>query len=210
MNPIKKKPGRKQILVILLSVLIHVIALFILFFIEIKYGPEKITGTRIQIDITTQSGDGEPQNKSVKKIIAKHIRKRKITVNNKTAIEEKVPLTIDTSSVNNKLKKPVISAASDTDKPDLKYASTLLDTFLIRHPEYAKYILRQHGKNLVKNKNNNMFSRLEAENMVNDELHKYLKENFPEGSEHAMNPNGGPGMQIPIDGLIDAIKKIFK
>ena len=39
---------------------------------------------------------------------------------------------------------------------------------------------------------------------------KYLKEHFPEGSEHAMSPYGGPGMQIPIDGLIDDIKKIFE
>jgi hypothetical protein len=70
--------------------------------------------------------------------------------------------------------------------------------------------LEQQAKELVENKNIKKFSRLELEKRINEEMAKYLKENYPEGSEHAMSPYGGPGMQIPIDGLIDAIKKIFE
>ncbi len=84
----------------------------------------------------------------------------------------------------------------------------MLDTFLVRHPEYAKFILQQQAKRLAENRK--AVTRYDIVRKINDELHEYIQKNFPEGSEHAMSPYGGQGMQIPIDGLIDAIKDVFK
>jgi hypothetical protein len=97
----------------------------------------------------------------------------------------------------------------DTTYHSLKFAATLLDSFLVRHPEYSKYILQEQAKELVENKNIKKFSRLALEQRINEELDKYLQQHYPEGSEHEINPYTGPGLQIPIDDLVDAIKKIF-
>ena len=127
---------------------------------------------------------------------------------NKKSNEEAEKTEIDTIS-NKKLIKISGTVRVDTIYHNLNFAATLLDSFLVRHPEYSHYILQQQAKELVENKNIKKFSRLALEERINEELDKYLKEYYPEGSEHEMNPNGGPGMQIPIDGLIDAIKEIF-
>ncbi len=114
---------------------------------------------------------------------------------------------IDTIKIKQEIKIPSIERSA-TSGEDLKFAANLLDTFLVRNPEYARFILQQQAKILVKIEKR--FTRYELERKINKQLHEYIQKNFPEGSEHAMNPNVGPGMQIPIDGLIDAIKDIFK
>jgi hypothetical protein len=87
----------------------------------------------------------------------------------------------------------------------LKYARTLLDSFLITHPEYSSLILKQQAKELAENK----FSRLNLEDKIAQEIYLYLKERYPEGSEHEINKYAGPGIQIPIGDLIDLIKDLF-
>jgi hypothetical protein len=87
----------------------------------------------------------------------------------------------------------------------LKYARTLLDSFLITHPEYSSLILKQQAKELAENK----FSRLNLEDKIAQEIYLYLKERYPEGSEHEINKYTGPGIQIPIGDLIDLIKDLF-
>lgn len=129
------------------------------------------------------------------------IVKQKISEENR-----KIP---DTTSHKERIFVPK-SVLADTVNPDLKFASSLLDTFLIRHPEYSSLILQQEAKDLVWNKNINKYSRLALEQRINDEIHKYLREKFPEGSEHEINKYTGPGLQIPIDDLIDKIKNLFK
>ena len=211
MNFLKKKPNKRQLSAFSISLLIHALLFLILIFIEVRYYPVKIRGTSIQlIDVSPYLPPENSKSVKIQKKINIHkIPKKKTEKVKLQSSDKETSSVIDTAS-----RKPAIALPKpghpDTGNSALKYASTLLDTFLVRHPEYAKYILQQQAKNLMNNKKDKMFTRLEAENRINDELHKYIKENFPEGSEHAMNPNGGPGMQIPIDGLIEAIKKIFK
>ncbi len=208
MNSVKKKTNKDRIIVLIISVLLHAILFLILLLVEVRYNP----GKNAAVSYTVLSITTGTYQKEDKKEIPVRIKNRKTETKIKKQsaevpnVKEDLPSAIDSTSqiavidTSNK-------AIADT---GLKYASTLLDTFLVRHPEYAKYILQQQAKDLVKDKNTKMFTRLEMETRINDVLHKYIMENFPEGSEHAMNPNGGPGMQIPIDGLIDAIRKIFK
>lgn len=87
----------------------------------------------------------------------------------------------------------------------LKYARTVLDSFLIRHPEYSSLILEQQAKELIENK----FSRLNLEDKIAQEIYLYLKERYPEGPEQDINKYTGPGIQIPIGDLIDIIKDLF-
>jgi len=87
----------------------------------------------------------------------------------------------------------------------LEFAKTLLDTFLIRNPQYASMVLKQEAKALAYKK----FSRETLIKRINDELHKYILKHFPKGSEHELNPYTGPGLQIPIDDVINLVKKIF-
>ncbi len=124
--------------------------------------------------------------------------------------QQPAPAEIDTSYKPESAISAKNKSTADTNKIYTLTAEALLDTLLVRHPEYRQYILEQQVKNFSADKKNPLFAKMTIENKINKVLHDYLKENFPEGSEHAMNPNGGPGMQIPIDGLIDAIKKIFK
>ena len=139
--------------------------------------------------------------------------KRKIHRTQKTKqkespkIKEEKESVVDTT-ITNKKEQIVKSEKPDSTEDDLKFAASLLDTFLVRHPEYAKFILQQQAKRLAENRK--AVTRYDIVRKINDELHEYIQKNFPEGSEHAMSPYGGPGMQIPIDGLIDAIKDVFK
>jgi hypothetical protein len=87
----------------------------------------------------------------------------------------------------------------------LKYARTLLDSFLITHPEYSSLILKQQAKELAENK----FSRLNLEKKITEEIYIYLKERYPKGPERDFNKYAGPGIQIPIGDLIDLIKDLF-
>ena len=87
----------------------------------------------------------------------------------------------------------------------LKYAKTLLDSFLITHPEYRSLILKQQAKELAENK----FSRINLEDKIAQEICIYLKERYPKGPERDFNKYAGPGIQIPIGDLIDLIKDLF-
>jgi len=87
----------------------------------------------------------------------------------------------------------------------LKYAKTLLDSFLITHPEYSSLILKQQAKEIAENK----FSRLNLEKKITEEIYIYLKERYPKGPERDFNKYAGPGIQIPIGDLIDLIKDLF-
>ena len=208
MNPFKKKKNRDHLIIFSLSVLIHVILFLIFMLTEINYYPSKITYTTLRL-INIAPGKTQKGIKNEKPGKAEKIHYVPQAGHFKNNIPNKKVETAAVADTVLNLKKLNKSNGASADT-NLKYASTLLDTFLVRHPEYARYILQQQAKNLVENKNNKMFTRLEMETKINDELHKYIKQNFPEGSEHAMNNSAGPGMQIPIDGLIDAIKKIFK
>lgn len=87
----------------------------------------------------------------------------------------------------------------------LKYAKTLLDSFLITYPEYSSLILKQQAKELAGNK----LSRLNLEEKIAQEIYIYLKERYPKGPERDFNKYAGPGIQIPIGDLIDLIKDLF-
>ena len=87
----------------------------------------------------------------------------------------------------------------------LNFSRTLLDSFLITNPGYSKLILKERVKNLK----DTVSMRQQWEKRINDAIHKYLRENYPEGSEHAINKYTGPGINIPIDDLTDKIKGIF-
>lgn len=179
--------------------------------IEIKFLPVRKNNSVVHFIVVSPLKPEKTENlKSLSSgKVVKNLRKTEpekiIQRQNKKAAET----TIDTSEINQKINFSK-SEHADTSKERFKYASTFLDSFLVKHPEFARYILQQQAKNLINNKNNSMFAKEDKEKKVNDELHKYLKENFPEGSEHAMDENLGPGIHIPIDGLIDAIRKIFK
>ncbi len=208
MNSVKKKTNKDRIIVLIISVSLHAILFLILLLVEVRYNPGKsVSASFTALNITTGTYQKEV-NKEARVRIKNRKSETKLKKQNAEVpnVKEELPSVIDSTS------KHTVSDTSNKAIADtgLKYASTLLDTFLVRHPEYAKYILQQQAKDLVNDKNTKMFTRLEMETRINDVLHKYIMENFPEGSEHAMNPNGGPGMQIPIDGVIDAIKKIFK
>ncbi len=186
--------------------------LLILIIVEFKTpNPVKTRYTTIQLFEGSPAG---PKTAVKQKPVRVKEKISRLPEKNNTISKEQNINTLSPASADTVEKKQTInltkSEPGDTGKPDLKYASSLLDTFLVRHPEYARYILEQQARNSVKDKNNKFFTRNELETRINDELHKYISRNFPEGSEHAMNPNGGPGMQIPIDGIIDAIKKLFQ
>ncbi len=205
-----KNYKKDKIISLTLSILIHGFFLFILIIIKLENTSESKSPYLILNFSEYKQEESKPLIKTEEEIEKpsipiKHAKKEGI---NKKSNEESEKTEIDTIS-NKKRIKVTGTVQLDTIYHNLNFAATLLDSFLVRHPEYSHYILQQQAKELVENKNIKKFSRLALEEKINEELDKYLKENYPEGSEHAMNPNGGPGMQIPIDGLIDAIKKIF-
>lgn len=187
-----------------LSILIHLLLLSVLIFIKTglhnslikeyttlsfsEYNPEK--------KVSKPKPVSKPQN-NIKKANPNIIEKKK---------EEKFEAEIipDTTVEKNEPKQTV-SVKADTNEFYLKYARSLLDTFLIKHPEYAKMILKEKAKEIAKKK-----FRKTLEQKINDELRVYLKKNLPKGTEHQINPYTGPGLNIPIDDLIDIVGKIFK
>jgi hypothetical protein len=108
-----------------------------------------------------------------------------------------------------------VSIKSDTSviKPDpskyvaeqLKLARTLLDTFLILHPEYRKLIFAEHSKTLGED----LFPFTKPETRMNTYIRRLLNETYPEGADHAIFSKLNPGINFPIDKLIDLAKKIF-
>ena len=144
-------------------------------------------------DITQPKTIKKKKRPPVKEKSIEKIKVQEPIVSIDTLIEKKDTVKIDTSLNTN---------------PDqyLEFARTLLDTFLVRNPQYASMVLKQQAKALAKNK----FDRESLVKRINDELHDYIRKNFPEGSEHSINPYTGPGLQIPIDDVIDLVKKIFQ
>ena len=205
-----KNLKKDKIISLTLSILIHGFLLFILIIIKLENNSEPRSPYLILNFSEYKQEESKPPI-----ITKKEIEKPLIPIKpaKKEGINEKSNKQSDKTEIdsisNEKKIKVTGTVRVDTIYHNLNFAATLLDSFLVRHPEYSHYILQQQAKELVENKNIKKFSRLALEERINEELDKYLKEYYPEGSEHEMNPNGGPGMQIPIDGLIDAIKKIF-
>lgn len=210
MHSPKKKLNKDRLIAYCLSILIHGMLLLILLFAWIKYSPTENTSTILQlVEVTPpKPKEIETAKPSPPKKIVHHKKEVKHEENVSQKPKKPEATVIDTTKTKQTIEIPK-AVLSDSAGQDLKFAATLLDTLLARHPEFAQYILKEKSKELVQDKNNKAFSRLEMEIKINNELHKYLKEHFPEGSEHAMSDIGGKGMQIPIDGLIDAIRKIF-
>ena len=215
-----KNPKKEKTTAFLLSLLVHSILILILILIKIEYSHTKERNYSVVsfIEIKPEENNTPEKKKSEKSVgdFARIQKKEQVKVKKQKG-EEQLKTAADTASL-----KKLIDTTSDSSKlyitkkqlvdttyRSLKFAATLLDSFLLRHPEYSKYILEQQAKELVENKNIKKFSRLALEQRINRELDKYLKEHYPEGSEHEINPYTGPGLNIPIDDLIDAIKKIF-
>ncbi len=207
MTLFKKITNRNGIISISLSIFIHGIFVIILLLIEIKY-PSVKKNKPIELDIKIVL----PQPEKVKTIKTPAVKReihhiQKTKQKEASKVKEEKETVVDTIIAEQK-EKFSNSEKADSTEEDLKFAATLLDTFLVHHPEYAKFILQQQAKRLAENRK--IVTRYDIERKINDELHEYIQKNFPEGSEHAMSPYGGPGMQIPIDGIIDAIRDVFK
>jgi hypothetical protein len=204
----KKNSKKEKSIALILSILIHGILFLILLILKVEPSPGQRSLYTILNFVEIKPEKHEVINKkklTIQPIPYKQKNETVKTDKQKDIVKEQA--VIDTAIEKTKIYK---NEQIDSSYLSLKFAATLLDSFLVLHPEYGKYILQQQAKELVENKKIKQFSRLELEKRINEEMAKYLKENYPEGSEHAMSPYGGPGMQIPIDGLIDAIKKIFE
>ena len=204
---LKNEINKEKIISISLSILLHGILVIIFLLIEIKYPTvEKNKPIQLNIKIIQQQPE-KVETVKLPTIKRKIHRTQKTKQKESPKIKEEKESVVDTT-ITNKKEQIVKSEKPDSTEDDLKFAASLLDTFLVRHPEYAKFILQQQAKRLAENRK--AVTRYDIVRKINDELHEYIQKNFPEGSEHAMSPYGGPGMQIPIDGLIDAIKDVFK
>ena len=180
---------------VLLSVLIHLVIIAVLVFV--KFGNMFISEPKYStINFSNTPFKKKPQEKS-NRIKEKQIEKPQIKKKENIITADTLSTTKDTTKIN--------LTEEDRDDRYMKFAQTLLDTFLVRNPQYASLILKEQAKTLAKKE----FTREKLIKRINDELHKYIKEHFPEGSEHELNPYTGPGIQIPIDDLIDKIKDIF-
>ncbi len=212
MNFIKKYIKKDNLTSFSISILIHGILLILFIVIKIHSSPSNISQyTNLQIvevPIAKSQTKIKTEVTQVNKNVEHTVKKEQVNFE-KQNIAEKVQALVDTNKQAREITIPA-NVLADSTNADLKFASSLLDTLLILHPEYSSVILKQEAKNLVWNTKTNKFTRLALEKRINDEIHKYLKEKFPEGSEHALNPYTGPGLQIPIDGLIDKIRDIFK
>ena len=142
------------------------------------------------------------------------LRKSKVVMTKKNEVkpelqisQENIPVVI--ANEDTTINKPEIvttdSGRVEDNELYLKFARTLLDSLLISNPGYSRLILAEKVKGLK----DSTFARQELERKVNDAIHKYLMEYYPEGSEHAINKYTGPGINIPIDDLIDIIKGVF-
>ena len=220
MKLLKKNPDKEKATAFILSVLIHGILILIIIFIKIEYFPVKnsnyfvLNFVEIKPEEKVIFEKREPEQKVNNTIHNQNREPIKIKQQKAEGHVKTIEDTISNKSVaDSTLNKEKIFISrkqlEDTTYHSLKFAATLLDSFLVRHPEYGKYILQEQAKDLVENKNIKKFSRLALEQRINEELDKYLQQNYPEGSEHEINPYTGPGLQIPIDDLIDAVKNIF-
>lgn len=130
--------------------------------------------------------------------------------NNKTGLKIYRRTNVDSIAIKDSVRSETDTTTSESKKIEsgnqyLNFSRALLDSILITNPGYSKLILKERIKNLK----DTVSIRQQWEKRINDEIHKYLREHYPEGSEHAINKYTGPGINIPIDDLIDVIKGIF-
>ncbi|MGB5529693.1 MAG: hypothetical protein WBQ32_06970 [Ignavibacteriaceae bacterium] len=203
----QKRVGFESKLSLLISVLIHGFTFWIFVLLEYQLiTSEEPVYLEILFDEVTIKIPKEEIESVQKKIMkAKSQNSNEMPgadtlVNSEDFIENKNDTTLAESEYGS-----VEASEKEKRQMYLKYARTLLDSFLITHPEYSSLILKQQAKELVDNK----FSRLNLEDKIAHDIYLYLKEKYPEGSEHEMNKYAGPGVQIPIDDLIELIKDLF-
>ena len=182
----------------LVSFLLHLVVVVIFIFIKFEsFSSDVPEYSTIEFykapDVTKPQTINKKKHQPTKEKSIEKIKVQEPIVSIDTLIERKDTFKIDSSRNTN---------------PDqyLEFARTLLDTFLVRNPQYASMVLKQQAKALAHKK----FDRETLIKRINDELHNYIRKYFPEGSEHAINPYTGPGLQIPIDDLINLVKKIFQ
>jgi len=96
--------------------------------------------------------------------------------------------------------------SSEFTAEQLKMARSILDSFLILHPEYRKHILTEHSK-IIKE---NVPPFIKPGKRMNAYISKLLRETYPEGADYALYKNLNPGFNFPIDKLIDFVKGIIE
>ena len=192
---------------LILSVLIHGFAFLAFISIEFRF---IMTDEPVYLEIIFDEVTLGNQEEKVESEQSKIDEKRSET-NNKTFNPDTLVVKDNYLEKTNhdRLYKSDIRSAEPGEKEKrhiyLKYARTLLDSFLVSHPEYGSLILKQQAKELIENK----ISRFNLEDKITRDIYLYLKERYPEGTEHEINKYAGPGIQIPIGDLIDLIKDLF-
>ena len=203
---------KKRIFAFVLSLLLHGIGLLIFIIIELEYIDHKkdtyTTITFIEVN-PYQSIQKKEAELQPERDIVRPLKKKEPTKSNLQADETTIKVSRDTSENRQEI-YVTETETTDSSNENLKFAESLLDSFLILYPEYSRYILKEQAKNIKGNPNDKRFSRIALEKRINDELHKYISEKFPEGSQHEINKYTGPGLNIPIGDLIDIIRKIFQ
>ena len=204
---IKKHICFKSKLSLVISVLVHEFAFWIIVLFEYELiSTEESVYLEILFDeVTIKSSKEEIESvqKKIKETRSHSINEMPITdtlVNKNYFVEAANDTTSSESEYSS-----VEPSEKETKQLYLKYARTILDSFLISHPEYSRLILKQQAKELAEYK----FSRLNLEKKIAQEIYIYLKERYPNGPERDFNKYAGPGIQIPIGDLIDLIKDLF-
>ncbi len=87
----------------------------------------------------------------------------------------------------------------------LKTVQKLLDSLLISHPEYRKYILAERSKFL----SNETLPFTKQQKQLDTYLVDFLRKNYPEGADYGIYDKLNPGVNIPIDKLINLIGHLF-
>jgi hypothetical protein len=196
---------RKKPSAFILSILVHGIIFLIFIIIEFEFiGYKKDVYSTITL-IEKSIPKNEEELELDRKMVIQQ-KKERPDINDSLVLKTVPHIASDTSG-----KAVFIFQTELADSNEIfKFARTLLDSFLILHPEYTRYVLSELAKNIEENPGDKKsFSRHALEKKINDELHKYISEKFPQGSQHEINKYTGPGINIPMGDLINIIKKIF-
>lgn len=192
----------------LFSLLLHLLVFVIFAFI--RSGDFFIVIPEYSIITFSETPEKKQTEKRLPKekfIVKEYLQKEKEYSSDKIVTEmnkKKDELLADSLSINKDTGQAFFIESDNSDQY-LKLAQSLLDTFLVRNPAYAKMILKEQAKGLGKKK----FAKATLVKRLNEELHKYIQKNYPVGSGHAINQYTGPGLQIPLDKLIDLVSRIF-
>ena len=219
----KQNPGPYKT-AFLISFILHGFVFVLFFIINIETPERKIPGYIIinfssGLQPVSHRGERTPSGgkakTEIKNGIGIKVKKQKFPLPEKKNHNKVQPVQKNLTGIINDTteKSSPLYSISDSTQYDLNFARSLLDTFLVKHPEYSSLILKEQSKELKDKKltaQSPALLRATIERKLNEEIHKYLASKFPEGSEHAMNKYTGPGLQIPIGDLIDMIKKILK